>query len=297
MTPWLSVPLRALLLSLGLGASLLPRPLELRLGRCLGRLVLGLGIFKSRIAAQNMRLALPELSSDSRRRLLEGNYEHYGILFFEFLHFFSPLPGHFRRYAARVSRLENRPLWEEARRKGKGVIFFSAHLGFWEMSAAAAGLSGLEPTFVTTVLKPRWLHDRVTACRASTGSKAALHPGSLPVILRALRGGGSVAFMNDQYARPPMGLPVVFFGQRVHTLSIVGPLAKRTGAAVLPVYSLRGGDGVTRVCIEPEVELGPAADDPAQATQILASHVESWVRRYPEQWLWIHRRFKNASPA
>ncbi|MBI4423805.1 MAG: hypothetical protein HY554_08765 [Elusimicrobia bacterium] len=294
---WWSLPARALLAALGLLVAALPRPLELRLGRAFGRAVLRLGLFKHRTVAANIALALPELSEPGRRALLEENYAHYGVLFFEFLHFFCPLPGHYARYARRVSRLENVELWERARQKGKGVIFFSSHLGFWEMSAAAAGLAGLKPTIVTTVLKPRWLHDQITACRASTGVKAAFHPGSMPTVLRALRRGESVAFMNDQYAPPPMGVPVVFFGQSVATLSVVGPLAKRTGAPVLPVYSVRGPDGVTTVRIEPELALGPAGGDAAQATQLVAARVERWVREFPDQWLWLHRRFKNASSA
>lgn len=289
-----SAPLRILLAVLGLGASFLPRPLELRLGRGLGRLALALGLFRPRIARENIARCLPRWSAGEREALLRANYEHYGVLFFEFLHFFSPIPGHFRRYAARVSRLENRELWERAQAGGKGVIFFSAHLGFWEMSAAAAGLSGLAPTIVTTVLKPGWLHRRITEARASAGVAQAFHPGSMPAVLRALRRGGSVAFMNDQYARPPMGLPVAFFGSRVDTLSVVGPLAKRTGARVLPVYSVRGEDGVVSVRIEPEMDLG---EDAEEATQRVAERVELWVRRHPEQWLWIHRRFKNATPA
>jgi len=100
--------------------------------------------------------------------------------------------------------------------------------------------------------------------------------------------------MNDQYAPPPMGEPAVFFGVRVFTLAVVGALAKRTGAAVLPVLSYRGPDGVMVVEIEPALD--PLALD-GDATQAVAARVEAWVRRYPDQWLWIHRRFKNLSEA
>lgn len=289
----LSVPLRLLLGALGLLAAALPRPFELRLGRRLGRTLLTLGLFKDRIAAANIALAMPEMTPSARQRLLEANYEHYGVLFLEFAHFFCPIPGHYAGYARRISRLVNKPIWDAASAKGKGVLFFSAHLGFWEMSAAGAGLGGLKPTIVTTILKPRWLHELVTRQRSATGVAAAWHPGSMPAVLRALRKGGSVAFMNDQYAGPPMGLPVRFFGVQVDTLSVIGPLAKRTGAAVLPVKSLRAADGVIDVIIEPELAL---SEDPVEATQAIAAHVEGWVRRDPAQWLWLHRRFKNLKP-
>lgn len=296
MTPLWSLPLRGLLAVLGLCVAGLPRALELRFGRGFGRAALGLGLFKWKTSQANIALCFPELDEPGRGRLLESNYEHYGILFFEFLHFFTPIPGHFAGYARSISRLENKPLWETAKAKGKGVLFFSSHLGFWEMSAASAGLAGLEPTVVTTILKPGWLHEQITACRGSTGVHQAFHPGSMPSVLKALRRGGCVAFMNDQYARPPMGLPVVFFGQLVDTLAVVGSLAKRTGAVVLPVSTVRGPDGVNVTTIEPELSMD-GADDPATATQMIADHVESWVRKTPAQWLWAHRRFKQARPA
>src|SRR5207249_4775625 len=125
---------------------------------------------------------------------------------------------------------------------------------------------------------PRWLHDKITACRASVGMAAAFHPGSMPSVVKTLRRGGSVAFMNDQYARPPMGLPVVFFKTKVDTLSVVGTLARRTGAAVLPLHTFRDSDGKTTARIEPEFDLGAHPDDAAEATQRVASRVERWVR-------------------
>ena len=295
MPLYVSFPLWVLVSGLGLGVCLLPRRVELALGRALGRAALALGLFKRRIASDNIAMCLPELGEAERAGLLARNYEHYGILFFEYLHMLSPLPGHYRRYSLRNSLLENRELWDRARANGRPVIIFCAHLGFWEMAAAAAGLAGYEPTIVTTVMKPRWLHDRITDRRASLGVSAAFHPGSMPTILRALRRGGSVAFMNDQYAHPPMGRPVVFFGRRVDTLGVVGPLAERTGAAVLPVYATRREDGVTRVIVEPELDLTGCSGE--EATQRIAARVEEWVRRQPEQWLWMHRRFKNSVPA
>jgi KDO2-lipid IV(A) lauroyltransferase len=290
---WQSLPLIALLSALGTIATVLPRRAEVALGRLFGRLIFRARLFKRAVVEANLARCFPRLDGASRLSLIRRNYEHYGVLLFEYMHFFSPFEGHWRRYVPTAARAEGLERWKRAHARGKGVIFFCSHLASWETGAAAIALEGVQATIVTTVLTPRWLHDKITACRASVGMDAAFHPGSMISVLKTLRRGGSVAFMNDQYARPPMGLPVVFFKTRVDTLSVVGSLARRTGAAVLPLHTFRAPDGTTIARIEPEFALGERADDPTGATQRVASRVERWIRGHPEQWLWMHRRFKN----
>jgi Kdo2-lipid IVA lauroyltransferase/acyltransferase len=283
---------------LGLFASALPRKLEVTLGRWVGRFLFAVSLFKRGTIEANLSRCFPRLKGTARRSLIRRNYEHYGLLLFEYMHFFSPFPGHWRRYVGTAARVEGRENWERAHAKGRGVIFFCSHLGSWETGAAAIASGGVHATIVTTVLTPRWLHDKITACRASVNMSAAFHPGSMSAVVKTLRRGGSVAFMNDQYARPPMGVPVSFFKTRVDTLSVVGPLARRTGAAVLPLHTFRDADGTTIARIEPEFNLGSRPEDASDATQRIASRVELWVRANPDQWLWLHRRFKNlAAPA
>ncbi|MBI3504977.1 MAG: lysophospholipid acyltransferase family protein [Proteobacteria bacterium] len=293
---WQSVPLAGLLSAMGLLVALLPRRVELALGRGFGRLVFWARLFKRRTVEENLTRCFPEMDARAMEDLVRRNYEHYGMLFFEMLHFFTPIRGHYRDYVSRFGRFENAEIWRKAHAKGKGVIFVSAHLGCWELGGAAAALSGVVATIVTTVITPRWVHEKITSGRESVGIAAAFHPGSMPAVLRALRRGETVAFMNDQYALPPMGVDVRFFNHRVATLAVVGPLAKRTGAAVVPICTSRGPDGVTVARLEPELDLS-GADDAEAATQLVAERIETWVRRTPEQWLWMHRRFKNAVPA
>ena len=293
MNPLLSGLLRAVLFGAGTVATLMPRRLELTLGPLLGRLALRLDRKRSRIARDNIRLCLPALDDAAAAALLRSNYEHYGTLALELLHLFSPLPGHYCRYARRVMRLHGYEHWKRAQGGGKGVIFVSSHLGNWEMLAAAGGLNGMEPTMVTRRTKPEWLRAKLRSARAELGVREVYDPRTLPAVLKALRRGESVGFVIDQYAAPPSGIPVRFFGVEVDTLSAVGPLAGRTGAAVVPATSRRQADGLVHVTIEPAMELGPALSDPAATTQALAAKVEQWIRETPEQWLWVHRRFKN----
>lgn len=292
LNPALSAALRGLLFTLGLAAAALPRRAELFLGRWLGRIIFALGLFKRRTVLENLANCYPLLDRRSLYALARRNYAHYGLLFFEYLHFFTPIKGHYRSYMARHSVVEGLENWQRAHDKGKGVLFVASHVGYWEMLAAAGAMAGIALTIVTTVLQPPWLHKLFTAQRLSTGVRPAFHPGSITTVLRALRKKEAVAFMNDQYSPPPLGVPVRFFGVKVGTLAAIGPLAKRTGAAIVPAYTYRDAKGVSHIIIDEELDLGPALENTEAATQRMARQVETWVRRHPEQWLWMHWRFK-----
>lgn len=293
MNPLLSGLIWVALLLLGSAVTLLPRRVELLLGPKLGLLYMILDGRRRRIAYDNIRHCLPELGEAGWRRLLRENFEHYGLLGLELLHMHSPLPGHWRRYAERVSVIEGFEHWQRAHAKGKGTLIVSAHLANWELMVARGTLAGVPIMMVTRRLKPDWLHDRMEAVRASTGTRCAYQPRTLPLVLRNLRHGESSGFVIDQYAHPPVGVPVPFFGVKVPTLAVFGSLVERTGAPILPVLQRRDPDGTVRIIFEPELDLGELAKDPARSTEVLSAKIEAWIRKTPAQWLWAHRRFKN----
>lgn len=293
MHPVPSFLLRIVLGALGLAVSFAPRSWELTLGPALGRLGMRLDRRRRKIARDNIRRCLPELGPAGWDRLLRENFEHYGVLFFELLHMFSPLPGHYRRYAGRAAALEGLEHWRRAHEKGKGVLFVSAHLGNWELMAGLGAMNGVPLTIVTRRLKPGWLHLKMLDARRSVDFGCFFNDEN-PArrILGALRRGESVGFVMDQYAPPPTGARVPFFGIPVDTLAAVGTFAERTGAAIIPVYQRRDPSGTVRVVIEPELDLGEARRDSAASTALLTRRTEEWIRREPAQWLWAHRRFK-----
>lgn len=290
---WQSLPLRALLNSLGLLASFLPRSVELFFGPPLGRLALFFAGRRRRIAEENIRRCFPELSEEERRELLKKNCEHWGMIGFEFMHMFSPIPGHFARYVKKFSVLHDFKHWEKAHAKGKGTLIVGSHAGNWEMASAAGCLAGMPFSIVTRTLTPEWLMKKIESSRLEAGLQCIYQPRTLPALLRALRKGKCVGFVIDQYAAPPMGVKARFFGYNVDTLAAIGPIAERTGAAVVPTYNIRDEKGIFHVYLEPELDFGDAAADQRKTTQILADLVETQVRRNPAQWLWGHRRFKN----
>lgn len=290
MNPLLALLLRVPLHGAGLFVALLPRSWEMALGGALGRVALLLDCKRRKIAEENIARCLPELSPGKRRRLLRKNYEHYGRLALELAHMFTPIVGHFRAFAERVIVIEGYEHWEKANARGKGVLFCGTHLANWELAAAIGAIKDMPVTIVTRRLKPAWLHDWMEKTRLSVGARCAYQPRTMPTVMKALRDCGGVAFVIDQYMPPPMGAPLRFFGITVDTLAAIAPLARRTGAAILPSRVIREPDGRVRIIMEPEIVL---SNDDRVDNQRLTDRVEGWIRAVPAQWLWAHRRFKN----
>ena len=292
MNPVLALLLRVPLHGLGLLVAFLPRSAEMALGRLLGRVLLAVDPKRRQIAADNIRRCLPKLGPVQRAQVLLLNYEHYGILALELAHMFAPIPGHWRAYVARTARVEGLENWKKAHARGKGELFCSAHLANWEFAAASGAILGMKVTIVTRNLKPRWLHDWLEKVRLTTGVKCVYQPRTVPTVMKRLRDGEGIVFVMDQYMPPPMGQPTLFFGAMVDTLAAIAPLARRTGAAILPVRQVRDRDGIVRIVVEPELPLG---EDDQSDNRRLAALVEGWIRAQPDQWLWVHRRFKHAA--
>jgi KDO2-lipid IV(A) lauroyltransferase len=287
---WQGVLVRVGLTVGGTGVMLLPRWFELFAGRLIGRVVFALAPKRRLLAAENIARCLPELSSKEQAALLWRNCEHWGILFFEMLHMFSPFEGHFERYVRRVSVIEGYEHWKKAHDKGKGVIFAGNHVGNWEIVSAQAGLAGMDMMIVTRNLTPKWLHEKMISARRSVKVEPILPPKTLPTVLKSLRAGASLVFAMDQYAPPDAGgVKARFFGYSVNTLGAIALFAKKTGAAIVPGSSYRDKKGIIHVFVDPEI---PLDVDPVQATQIIVDKTEDYIRAHPEQWTWGHRRFK-----
>lgn len=290
MNPVLGFLLRFPIHGLGLLVTFLPRRVELALGRAGGRLALLVDRKRPAIAAENIRRCLPELGPAGWKTLLRENFEHYGVLILELSHMFSPIPGHWPRYLEKNARVYGLERWEAAKARGKGVLFVSTHIANWEFCAGIGGLHGMPVMIVTRNLKPRWLHDWLERVRLTTGVSAAYQPRTMPTVMKHVKAGGGVVFVMDQYMPPPMGSPLRLFGKMVDTLAAVAPLARRTGAAILPVSARRDEHGIIHVTVEPEFTL---SDSDADDNQRLVDIVEGWMRTNPAQSLWGHRRFKH----
>jgi KDO2-lipid IV(A) lauroyltransferase len=172
----------------------------------------------------------------------------------------------------------------------------TAHLGNWEVLAASGPvLFSTGVTMVTKELKPAWLQRAVWVTRELLGIRMALEPRTMPGILRALKKGEIVGFVMDQYAGAPVGARVPFFGKPVGSHTALALLAQRTGAPVVPGLAVRRPDGRYLIRFDrpiPTENSGDQEKDVLANTAAYVSHTEAWVKEFPLQWMWVHRRWK-----
>lgn len=259
--------------------------------------LLHLAQFRAGVVRQNLQYAYPH-EPNTRERVERESYRAFARLMLEILMLpaWGPLPGAMRFYVKRRSQLLGKAHWAAARDQGHGVIFVSSHVGNWEIMAATGAIhGGMDLMIVTKRLKPAWLHRAIERGREHCGVRCAYEPQTLRDTLGHLRRGGTVGFVLDQYAGPPIGVRVPVFGIPVGTLSAPAALAKRTGAPLLPVLNFRQPNGSAGVIIREPIRWQEGVtneEDVAKNTAHLAQLMEADIRAYPGQWLWTHRRFK-----
>lgn len=275
------------------GLSFLPRPAALALGEALGEAVFAVGA-RRRVVDENLATAFPGRDSAWRRRVARGTYRHYGAVLVEMARWVRrPLDE--ARDLVRVTGLAR---LEAARARGRGVVVMTAHLGNWEVGPTVARLQGLAFTSVYQRVRNPYLDAAVRRIRTLHGQGLVDRGMGLRGAIEALRRNELVAFLPDQDAGP-RGVFVPFFGRPASTMRGPADLALRTGAAVLPIFVLRRGDSY-EVLIEEEISADPAAPREAEVARITAAYtraLEARIREAPEQYFWLHRRWKTHLPS
>ncbi|MFH1406995.1 MAG: lysophospholipid acyltransferase family protein [Candidatus Omnitrophota bacterium] len=194
----------------------------------------------------------------------------------------------------KIVELEGKENIDAAFAKGKGVIALSAHFGNWELLAAYFAIKGYPISVVARQLRFWKFNNLLNDMRRSVGIDVLDRDQSLKKILSVLRKNQSVAILADQDVPSIEGVFVDFFGHPAYTPLGPAAIAQGTGAALLPIYIYRNGNR-HRIVVEKEIELartGKKEDDLAENTQRWMKITESYIRRYPEQWVWMHRRWK-----
>jgi len=185
-----------------------------------------------------------------------------------------------------------------ARALGKGVIAVSAHLGNWEIAAVVLGHLGHPPTWLLRPIENPLIQETLNGARATAGIHVIEKWGGLREAVRVLRRGEVLAMLVDQDARD-QGVFVPFFGREASTLKSPALLSLRTGAPIVPFAAMRQPDGKFLLEIGEGFAAQGSADQEAdleKATARFTKTIEDWIRRFPGQWLWVHRRWKTQRP-
>lgn len=187
--------------------------------------------------------------------------------------------------------LEN---YEVAHKKGKGVIFLTCHLGAFDMQITNMAMRGLDPNIIGTPLKDPRLNELLWEYRNAHGAIAIARGKETFKLIKVLLSGGSVALLIDQDTKVK-SVFVDFFGMKAATPAGATVLALKTGAAVIPTYIHLGEDGLQHMHLLPEIPMTITGDEDKDIvfnTQILTNFIEETIRKYPDQWVWMHERWK-----
>ena len=271
--------------------SLLPMRLVRRCGAALGRLAYALDAAHRRIALENLAAAFPSRPARERRMLARAMFAHFGSLLLELLKFGTYTPD--QMHAAIDVEGEERA--RQAYQQERGVLFFTGHFGYWEIQAIVEPLHGHPISVLARPLDNARLNEMLERIRTRTGNSVIYRQGAVRKILRELAANHGVALLIDQHLHTPDAIYVDFFRRPAATTSALAALALRTGAPVIPVFALPLPRGRYRLVYEHPVD-PPHADTPdavREFTQRCTDVLEMYVRRHPELWLWMHRRWRD----
>ncbi|HZQ91614.1 MAG TPA: lysophospholipid acyltransferase family protein [Terriglobales bacterium] len=293
MREWLEyVPVWLLLRVLGL----LPRSAARAVGIAVGRLVYWLHPRLRRVGARNLELAFPEKSAGERARILRGMYATLGRQLADFAH----LPRFTGENIADLVVHDGLEHYLAARDRGKGVLFATAHVGGWEIGSYGHALYGHPLQMVVRPLDNARLDRLVERYRTRSGNRTFPKEDFARGLLAATRDGQTVGILMDTNMTPPQGVFVPFFGRLACTASGLARVALRTDAAVVPGFTIWDEQlGKYRIRFDPALELVRTGNDEADAvanTALCTQVIEKYVRQHPEQWLWVHRRWKTRPP-
>jgi KDO2-lipid IV(A) lauroyltransferase len=274
----------------------LPRPVARLLGVTLGQLIYLLHGKLRRVGMRNLALAFPEKTAGDRRKILRKVFTSLGRQFAEVCLF----PTYTRGNVSRIVGYDGYENFDRASQRGKGVLFLTGHIGGWELSAFAHSLYGHPLHFVMRPLDNPYLDALVRSYRTMHGNTPILKDNPARELLRAMKAGATVGILIDTNMTPPEGVFVDFFGIPACTASGLARIALRTDAAVVPGFTV--WDPVLRkyrLRFEPPVALIRTGNNDADIvanTALFTKVIEDVVRRYPDQWLWVHRRWKTRPP-
>lgn len=271
---------------------ILPRSLARGVGLAIAQTVYLLHVRLRRVGMRNLELAFPEKSIEERKRILRGEFSSLGRQLAEVCQF----PKYTRENVDKVVVYDGLENFQQAYARGKGVLFLTAHFGAWELSAFAHSLHGHWLHIVMRPMDNVYLDRLIQSYRTMHGNKTVGKDDFVRGLLGAMKCGETVGILMDTNMTPPQGVFVKFFGIPACTASGLARIALRTDAAVVPGFTIWDKElRKYRLRFDPALELirtGDLEADIVTNTQQFTKVIEDYVRRHPDQWLWVHRRWK-----
>ena len=282
-------------LAVRLAVRLMPRRWLVWAGAWLGALFYRVDRRRRETAVANVRAAFPGRTDDECRAIVRGAFANLGRHVFDLLRFDTMS----LEQMMDLVEFEGEERVEQLLAAGRGVMFFTGHFGFWELQVMVHAARFEPILMVARTLNNPLLEAMIERVRTRVGTRVIPRQGAVRGLLRELLEHRSVGMMIDQHMQDRSAVTVEFFNRPAATTSSIAALALRTGVPVIPVFALPLAGGRYRMIYETPVEVpDPESPDAVQTlTQRCTDVLEMYVRRYPELWLWMHRRWRVADGA
>lgn len=274
---------------------ILPRPAARFVGASFASAAYLLRPSLRRAAMFNLRLAFPDWDDSKRRSVIRGMNRQIGWMAGEF----SQFPKYNRETIEKIVVVDGFENFDAARRRGKGVLFLTGHMSAWELAPFAQALYGYPLHFLVRPIANRRVDALINRYRCLSGNQPIEKNRSARSILKTLGEGGTIGVLSDHNTSHE-NVFVNFFGVPAATTSGLARIALRTDAAVVPGF-LAWDPAIEkyRLRFEPAVELsrtGNEEQDIVENTARFTKVIENYVRAHPDQWLWVHKRWKTRPP-
>jgi Kdo2-lipid IVA lauroyltransferase/acyltransferase len=244
----------------------------------------------------NLELAFPAMTAAERERLTLSMLRNLGWMAVEFARF----PRYTAENIDQILVLDGQENFLESQRQGRGVLFLTCHIGAWELSSFAHALYGHPLHYMARHIDNPRVDHLINSYRCLSGNRPIFKNESARAVLKILTDRGTVGILADQNTMPQEAVFVDFFGKAASTSTGLARLALHTGAAVVPGYAVWDATARKyRLRFEPPVRLAQTGDpeqDVLANTQRFTKIIEEIVRKYPDQWVWVHGRWKVRPP-
>ena len=268
----------------------LPMPLQIKVGDALGVLWFDILRIRRRESLANLKMCFPDWTDEKRVQVARASCANLGMTLVEFSRF--PFVGKEDTHLFEIEGIEN---LHAGLAKGKGVMLLTQHIGNGDWATVGLTLHGVKLLIISKKFSWDWANRMWFSMRESFGTEFIEDRNTSLKILKALKKNKAVVYMLDQFMGPPIGVKTKFFGVETGTPAGLATLTRRAECAVIPVYTVRKSDGTTIVHFDPEIPFVESLDPEdtiRDMTQVYCDKIEKYVRQFPEQWMWVHRRWK-----